>query len=186
MIAPDMRRAALRTFPLGTPLTVLALPLAGFAAFLRERDDDVPVLRDLAAVALDTERLDPATPHLLVEGLDALAEPEAFLRAVRERAPQARVFALISNAAHLGSLGAFYAGAPIAAAHPLVPEEIEPLFAAGGWQILAIKNLIDESIPPATALPFAVTARTITFNLIEPAMLERCRNAGFLVIADPR
>ena len=186
MIAPEMRRAALRTFPGGTPLTVLASPLAGFATLLCERGDDVPVLRDLAAVAAGTERLDPATPHLLIEGLDALVDPGAFLRAVRERAPQARVFALISNAAHLGSLGAFYAGVPLAAAHPLVPEEIEPLFATGGWEILAIKNLVDEAIPPAAALPFAVTARNITFNLIEPAMLERCRNAGFLVIADPR
>jgi len=183
MIRPEMRRSTLATFPAGTPLTVVAPARADFAALLRERGDAAVALADLHEAAADGA-LDPTTPHLVLEGLDDLDEPVAFLRGLRRRTPEARIFALVSNAAHVGSLAGFYAGLPIAQAHPLVPEEIAPLFSAAGWKVLAIKNLIDESIPPASALPFAVIAGAIAFNLVEPAMHERCRNAGFLVIAD--
>jgi hypothetical protein len=184
MIRPEMRRAALATFPARTPLTVVAPARADFAALLRDRNDPAAALAELHEVATAGTALDPTTPHLVLEGLDDLDEPVAFLAGLRRRTPEARIFALVSNAAHVGSLAGFYAGLPIAQAHPLVPEEIAPLFSAAGWKVLAIKNLIDESIPPASSLPFAVIAGAIAFNLVEPAMHERCRNAGFLVIAD--
>jgi len=183
MIASDLRRMALRTFPPGTPLTVVAPARANFGALLAERNDAAVALRDLEAIAAGGE-VDAMTPHVVLEGLDDLEDPVEFLAGLRRRTPEARIFALVSNAAHVGSLAAFYAGLPIANAHPLVPEEIEPLFAAAGWKVLAIKNLIDESIPPASSLPFAVIAGAIAFNVVEPAMHERCRNAAFLVIAD--
>ncbi len=183
MIQADQRRATLRTFPAGTPLTIVAPARAGYATLLRERDDPAATLGELDDVAAGAG-LDPAIPHLVLEGLDDLDEPVSFLASLRDRTPEARIFALISNAAHVGSLAGFYAGLPLSRAHPLVPEEIELLFASAGWRILAIKNLIDESIPPAASLPFAVIAGAIALNLVEPAMHERCRNAAFLVIAD--
>ncbi len=47
-----------------------------------------------------------------------------------------------------------------------------------------MKALADEAIPGAHALPLAVTIGAIAFNLTDPAVLERGRTAGFLVIAD--
>ncbi len=102
-----MRRTLLANFPAGTPFLTAAPERAGFAA--------------IAA-------LDAQIPQLVIEGLDDLPDPGAFLRALHARAPQARLFALIANAAHLQTLGAFYGGAPPAAAHPLVFDEIVPLF----------------------------------------------------------
>jgi hypothetical protein len=180
-----MRRSALATFPVGTPLLVVAPERAGFAALLAERGDPVPALRDLGEVAAGAT-LDPATPHLMIEGLDDCMAPEALLAGLRTRTPQARIFALFSNAAHLGSLATFFAGASLAAGHPLVPGEIEPLFERAGWRVLAIKTLLDDAIPSAASLPFAIEAGAITFNLIEPAMLDYCRIAALLVIADPQ
>jgi len=185
MIQPQMRRSALATFPIGTPLTVVAPQRAGFAALLAERGDAVPALCDLGDVVAGCA-LDPATPHLVIEGLDDLHAPHAFLSALRTRTPQARIFALLSNAAHFGSLARFFAGAPLAAGHPIVGTEIEPLFERGGWHVLAIKTLLDDTIPGPEKLPFAIEAGAITFNLVEPAMLDYCRVAAFLVIADPR
>jgi hypothetical protein len=180
-----MRRSALATFPLGTPLLVVAPERAGFAPLLAERGDPVAVLNDLRAVAAGAA-LDPTAQHLVIEGLDDLTAPHAFLADLRARTPQARIFALLSNAAHLGSLAGFFTGVPLAAGHPLVSDELEPLFERGGWRILAIKTFIDDTIPGAASLPFAIAGGAITFNLIEPEMLEHCRVAAFLAIADPQ
>jgi hypothetical protein len=180
-----MRRSALATFPVGTPVLVVAPERAGFALLLAERGDPAAALLDLRAAAAGAA-LDPAAPHLVIEGLDDLPAPHAFLAGLRSRTPQARIFALLSNAAHLGSLAGFFAGTPLAAGHPLVPGELEPLFDRGGWRILAIKTFIDATIPGAESLPFAIAGGAITFNLIQPAMLDYCRVAAFLVIADPQ
>jgi hypothetical protein len=158
VIGPEIRQAVLANFPAGT----------AFA--------------DAAAGAAE---LDAAAPHVLLEGLDAVDDAPAFLRALRERMPHARLFALIANAAHLPALGAFYAGAAAAGAHPLVREEIEPLFRAGGWQTTAITPIVDGTLPPPGAAPVEINAGAIIFQIAEPAMLERARNAAFFVVADP-
>ena len=174
----------LANFPAGTPFLILAPETAGFADIARERADGVIDVRSLDAVAGAHDVLHATMPHVLLEGIDDLEDPVSFLAGLRARTPQARVFALISNAAHVASLGAFYAGRPLARAHPLVHEDIGPLFLAAGWQPLAIKSLIDESIPAAEALPFALKAGELEFQLREPKVLERGRTAAFLVIAD--
>jgi hypothetical protein len=179
-----MRQAILSTFPPGTPLLVLAPEAAAFAPLVRARNDAAIDVRSLREVAATTGVLHPSAAYVLLEGLDDLDDPGSFLTALRDRVPQARVFALIANGAHLHALGAFFSGVPLATAHPLVFSEIEPLFRAAGWQPLAIEALVDESIPAAQALPFVAGMGAIEFHVAEPAMLERGRNAAFLVVAD--
>jgi hypothetical protein len=184
VIRAEMRQAVLSTFPPGTPLLVLAPDTAEFAAIVRARNDAAIDVRSLCEIAATGDVLHPSVPYVLLEGLDDLDDPHAFLAELRDRAPQARVFALIANGAHLHALGAFFSGVPLAAAHPLVLSDIEPLFRAAGWQPLAIENLIDESIPSSDALPFVAGLGDIEFHVTERAMLERGRNAAFLVVAD--
>jgi hypothetical protein len=184
-VTTAIRRAVLETFPAGTPLTVVAPQSAEFSRLLGERNDAAIGVSDLGAVATSQGLIDPAIPHVLLEGLDDLDEPIAFLATLRREAPQTRVFALIANSAHVGALGAFYSGVPLAAGHPLVHEDLEPLFQAAGWRMLTIKTFADESIPPAEALPFVANVGQIVFSLSERDMLERCRCAAFLAIADP-
>lgn len=143
-------------------------------------------VRNLSEIAAGEDLLHPTIPHVLLEGIDDLEDPILFLNRLRTRTPQARVFALVSNAAHLISLGSFYAGKRLAQGHPLVLEEIGPLFLAAGWQPLAITALLDESLPPAEALPVTVTAGEIGFQLVDPTVLMRGRSAAFLVVADPQ
>ncbi len=159
MIGPEIRRAVLASFPAG-------------AAF--------------ADAAGGAEALDATAPHVLLEGLDAIDDPRAFLAAVRERMPHARLFALVANAAHLAALGAFYAGVAPAAAHPLVRAEIEPLFLAAGWQTTAITPIVDGSLPPPEAAPLEINAGAIIFQIADAATLERTRDAAFFIVADPR
>jgi hypothetical protein len=183
-VTAAIRRAALETFPVGTQFIIVAPNRSEFAELVGERNDASVALLGLGAVAMSDAPLDPTILNVLLEGLDDLDNPVAFLAGLHRKAPQARVFALIANGAHIGSLGAFFAGIPLAAAHPLVRDEIEPLFHAAGWQPLAIRPFNDEAIPPVDALPFSAGIGEIVFNLSEPAMLERCRCTAFLVIAD--
>jgi hypothetical protein len=186
MIDEAARRTALGQFPAGTPLLVVAPAGAGFTALLAERADPAVGLRALDEVAAGDGPVDLAVPHVLLEGLEDLAEPEAFLAGLRARTPQARLFALVANAAHVRALGAFYLGRPLAAGHPLVRGELEPLFAGAGWQPLAIRPIRDAAVPAAAALPIVLTIGPIGFTVADPATLERAATAGFLVIADPR
>jgi hypothetical protein len=121
---------------------------------------------------------------VLLEGIDDLFEPVAYLRGVRSAMPDARIFALISNAGHLTGLGAFFAGRPLAAGHPISHGEIGPPFAEAGWNVLAIKPLADEALPAPDAAPVVVTVGGIGLQCFTADALERGRTAGFLVIAD--
>jgi hypothetical protein len=158
VIGPEIRQAVLASFPAGT-------------AF--------------ADATAGAQALDAAAPHVLIEGLDAVDDALAFLCALRERMPRARLFALIANAAHLPALGAFYAGAAAAAGHPLVREEIEPLFRAGGWRTAAITPVVDGRLPPPEAAPVEINAGAIIFQIGAAEMLERARTAAFFVVAVP-
>ena len=179
MITPQIRRSVLGSFPIGTPFLIVAGEAAGFAEIVAERGD--------AAVAwtpLEKQPPASAAPHLLLEGLDDLFDPAAYLRSLRAAMPDARMFSLISNAAHLIGLGAFFAGHPLAGGHPLSQAEIGPLFASAGWNVLAINPLLDDALPLPNSAPVTITVGGIGFQCTTPEALERGRTAGFLVIAD--
>jgi hypothetical protein len=179
MITARIRRSVLGNFPAGTPFLVVAAEPSGFARIVAERGDPAAVWQPL-------EALPPASkaPHLMLEGIDDLSDPVAYLRDVRATMPDARIFALIANAGHLTGLGAFFAGRPLAAGHPLSHGEIGPLFAAAGWNVLAIKPLPDDALPLPAAAPVVVTVGGIGLQCFTADALERGRTAGFLVIAD--
>lgn len=179
MIGAQLRRAVLGNFPPGTPFLVLAPDRSGFAGIVRERNEDIVTFRPLGEGPPAS-----ACPHLLLEGLDELADPIAFLQRVRDVMPDARIFALVANAAHLVALATFYAGDAIAAEHPLTGAEIAPLFAAAGWTTLAIKPLADDALPAADAAPVMITAGGIGMECVDAATLDRGRTAAYLAIAD--
>jgi hypothetical protein len=185
MFNPEQRRATLATFPAGTPLLVLAATRTGFAELVAERNDPATAFADLETVVAGTGFIHATVGNVIIEGLDDLDEPGIFLAGLSGRLPQARIFALVANGAHLVALGAFFAGVPLAAGHPIVRDEIDSLFGQANWRIVAIKPIRDESLPAAEALPFAANIGPIVFALSDSAMLARSRDAGFLVIADP-
>ena len=185
MFTSEQRRATLATFPAGTPVLVISAEHTGFAALIAERNDPATEHAGLVAIAAGDEIVHPTIGNVILEGLDELDDPVAFLAGLKRRLPQARIFVLIANGAHLVALGAFYAGLPLAAGHPLVRDEIEPLFAEAAWHILAVKPIRDEGLPPAESLPFTANIGPIVFSLSDSAMLARSRDSGFLVIADP-
>jgi hypothetical protein len=184
MIGPELRRSVLATFPPGTPLLVVAPNESGFAALLRERNDAAASVCAPEELALRLPVPSPV-PHLLLEGLDAVDDPAATLALLRARAPQARLFSLVANAANVRALGAFYAGTPPARGHPLLIGDLEPLFLNAGWRPLAIKAYADASLPGSPALPVGVDTGDMVFTLADSATFERARTAAYLVIADP-
>lgn len=179
MITPQIRRSVLGIFPLGTPFLIVADEAAGFAEIIAERGDAA-----VACAPLATQPPASAAPHLLLEGLDDLFDPAAYLRAARAAMPDARMFSLVSNAAHLIGLGAFFAGYPLAGGHPLSECEIGPLFESAGWNVLATQPLFDDALPLPNSAPVTITVGGIGFHCATPEALERGRTAGFLVIAD--
>ena len=163
----------LANFPAGTPLAIVAPPGA-FDGLVAARDD--------AATRLyPTERhteFPAGSPHVIVEGLDAVDDPVALLAGVRAAAPHARLFALVANAAHLPALAAYFHGARIAAVRPLVRADVERALAAAGWRALALDPIDDGA-------PFSNETGGLTFTLADEAMRERVRPAAFLAVADP-
>ncbi len=128
---------------------------------------------------------DAAIENLLLEGLDAVDDPQALLRRIRDAVPQARMFALVSNAASLTSLANFVAGAPLAAAHPLVREELEPLFAAGGYAIVRIDPLTS-TLMNAEQLRGGLRLQTLLVADLTGDEELRVRTDAFLIVADPQ
>jgi hypothetical protein len=179
LINAQIRRSVLATFPAGTPCLVLAPARAGFGPLLAERNDPAIELRVLGG-----ELPPSAIPHVVLEGIDDLADPIGFLTGMRAAMPAARLFALVANASHLVALGAFFSEHALAAQHPLTAAEIEPLFNAAGWKPLAVKPLIDAALPAPGAAPCTVTVGAIGFQCYSAAVLERGGTAAFLVIAD--
>jgi hypothetical protein len=186
VILPEIRRAFLAGVPAGTPLLIVAPERAGYAALAAERDDGAVVVRDLHALLAAENFPVDAVANVLLEGLDELAEPAAALRRLHERTPQARLYALVANAAHLVWLAAFYRGEAPPAGHPLVRSELDALFRAGGWEPQAVNAIVDAQLPPPAAVPVEIDAGAIRFQLTAAAMLERGRSAGFLIVADGR
>jgi hypothetical protein len=120
----------------------------------------------------------PATaPHVIVEGLDAVEDPVALLAAVRAAAPQARLFALVANAAHLPALAAYFNGGAIAAVRPLVRADVERALADAGWNQIALNPIAEDD-------PFVTQIGGLSFTLDDTETRERVRPAAFLAIAD--
>ncbi len=164
MIEEALRQAARTRVPAGAP----ALTLAG--------GDGSAALATLPAAAAD----------VFVEGLEELDDPATFLVRLRAAAPQARLLALVANAAHVRALDAFYGGGPLAGGHPLVLAEIAPLLQSAGWQPLSIEAMLDLALPPAGAAPIEVRGKDMSFALTSSATLERARTAAYLVLAEAR
>lgn len=122
---------------------------------------------------------------VVLEGLDAVPEPVGLLRLLRASAPNARVLALVANAAHTGALGAFFSGEVLARAHPLVRSELEGLFAAGGWRTLAVNPWPASAAEGAVAFPVRVTTPRLDFDLADAAMFARLAPQAFIVVAEP-
>lgn len=173
MITNAIRRGLLANFPAGTPLAIVA-PDDAFDALVAERNDAATSLHALATADL------PATvPHVIVEGLDAVDDPVALLAEVRAAAPQARLFALVANAAHLPAMAAYFNGGAIATVRPLVRGDIERALEAAGWKRIALD-------PIAEDVPFVTQIGGLSFTLDDAEMRERVRPAAFLAIADPQ
>jgi hypothetical protein len=184
VIVDGIRRAAIATFPPGTPLLVIAPGAAGYDGILGDRNDAAIAFQALEALAPGGSTLPAATPHVFIEGLDALDDPAALLRSIGANMPEARLFALVANAAHVGSLSAFFSGIPLARAHPLVLLEIEPLLASSGWRTLATRAVTDDVLPAPAARPPILALGSIGFEIGEPAHYELVRTAAYFVIAD--
>jgi hypothetical protein len=173
LITSAIRSRLLASFAAGTPLAIVA-PAGAFDRLVAERN--------AAATSLyRTEQhadIPADSPHVIVEGLDAVDDPVALLAAVRAAAPHARLFALVANAAHLPALAAYFHGARIAAVRPLVRADVEGALAAAGWRVLALDPLDDGAA-------FSNETGGLTFTLADEAMRERVRPAAFLAVADP-
>lgn len=178
MIDAVVRAAVLENFPLGTPIVVMWSPGEGLAAAAAARDDPATVVLD---------RFDgnhPAlarTPHVLLEGLDDVDDPALVLARLAAGAPHARLFALVSNAAHVRGLAHFFGGAALCRARPLLREDLDALFAGSGWRPLAITPLVDRSLSEAGG-PHQVGELVVAPR--EPSAAERVRIAAYLVVAD--
>lgn len=162
MIPSGLRALVLADFPPGTPLLAVA-----------PRDGELPDDPALATI-----------PHVLLEGLDAVAAPVELLATLHARAPNARLFALVSNAAHVSGLAAFCGGTPLAPEHPLTHDEVAPLFAAAGWTVLSIRPIRDPAIELAHEPPVTVEVDGLAVRLDDAAAVERACTSAFVVIAD--
>jgi hypothetical protein len=174
MITSAIRRGLLANFPAGTPLAIVA-PAGAFDELVAQRNDAATSVHAAATLA----GLPATAPHVIVEGLDAVDDPAALLAAIRAAAPQARLFALVANAAHLPALAAYFNGAAIAPVRPLVRADVERALDAAGWTPIALD-------PIAEDVPFITDVDGVSFALADDAMRERVRPAAWLAIADPQ
>ncbi len=176
-----MRRGLLGQFAADVPITALVSGAPFYHGLAAERPSLTLVLLEQLAGG---ERIAPAG-NVIVDGLDALDDPAAALRALREAAPNVRLFVLIGNAAYAPTLAAFVAGGRMAAARPLVAADIDVLFAASGWHEAERVPLVDRTLAHA-ALPYTIAIGGVTFTVTSPEMAARLSTAGYLIIADPR
>lgn len=124
--------------------------------------------------------------HVIVEGLDAVDDPVELLARIRATAPQARLFALVANAAYLPALAAYFNGTAIAAVRPLTRDDVERILASSGWRQIALEEIADDDAFAVPGLPAVLPFGKLTFRIDDGAMAERVRAAAFLAIADPQ
>jgi hypothetical protein len=181
------RTTLLDLFPHGVPLLVLA-PAAqpDLVAHCVARNDPASAAATFAADGrIDRVPAGRAFDNVVLEGLDAVDEPVALLRAIRAAAPAARLFALVANAASLSGLAAFVAGVSLAPAHPLVRAELEPLFADGDYGIVHVDEL-ENALDEAERVNGGLRLGMLLAAELGPDDERRLRTDAFLVIADAR
>lgn len=179
MFDDAMRRAVLDSASTLGRVAVLASNPEPYRSAAAGRDG-------IIVIELHDSPLDPLPDcaAVVIEGLDDLEDPDAFLRAVASALPAARAFALIANAAYAETLEAFIGGAGIARGHAFVVSELEPLFTTSGWTIASIDPVMGGS-PAAATYPIDVSVGLVKFRIADRAMLERIHVAGYLVVAEP-
>lgn len=181
-----MRLSALQSFPRGSGLVIVASNPGAYRELVGELADPAVLL---TAFDDDAPPAHPAlehTPHVLLEGLDDVERPAELLLALHGRAVQARLFALVANAAHLRALTAFVAGTPLARVHPLVHDELRPLFDQAGWPPLAVTPVLDPLLRKPAAFPDHVDAGFASVRVDDEAAFERGQTAAYMVVADRR
>lgn len=172
----------MRSFPLGTPLAVVAPRACGFGEILAERGDGATAFIELAVDALPEHPSFASAENVLLEGLDAMREPAELLLRLGRISGSARLFAIVANASYARSLDAFYRGANLAVEHPLTREELPQLLADGGWKTVAINPVFDKLLP--ASVPATIQLPAVQFSCEDGAVLERLRVQAFLAIAD--
>lgn len=175
----------LETFPRGAALAVLAPPSTRFAEIVGERGDAATQYVGLTGTQVPAHPALAMRENILLEGLDAVVDPVALLRGLAATAPEARLFALVANAAHFGALAAFYAGKPLGDGHPLVINEIGPLLTIGGWRTITINSIFDETIGAQAPPPVDLNLGSMRFHVTDEQMLARGRVHAFVAIAEP-
>ncbi len=171
-----MRRGLLGQFPADVPLTVFTADASPY--------ESLAAGRALTILPLGGTVPAPVAGNVIIDGLDAIDAPAGALRALRDAAPEARLFALVANAAYAPALARFLAGEPAARDRPLVAADLEPFFASAGWRAVDRIPLIDRRAVDA-AIPYTLAAGDVTFTITSGEMAERMGTAGFLVVADP-
>lgn len=184
MIVPGVRRSVLGQFPRGTPLLIAASDPHDFLGLASELADPAIVVTALSSDATPHHPVLATIPHLLLDGIDDLEDVTALLAALHGAARVARLFALVSNAAHVRGLGAFAAGTSFARAHPLVRAELEALFSTAGWPPLAITPIYDPTLAAPAAFPADVSTAGFTLRVDDREAFERVGTAAFIVVAD--
>jgi hypothetical protein len=179
MIDDGMRRGLLAQFSADIPITALVSGAPFYHDAAAHRRLDVVPLEDVA-----TRPPAHLSPHVIIDGLDALPDPAAALRNVRSAASPVRVFALVANAVYASTLGAFVAGERMARSRPLVATDLDALFADTGWHEVERIPLVDRALA-AAAIPSTIAVGSVTFTLTSPEVAARLTTAGYFVIADP-
>lgn len=157
-----------------------------FRALAAARDDDAIVVTALSADETPRHPALAAIPHIVLDGLENLNDPVALLTALRSATATARLFAVVSNAAHVWDLAALVNGAPATYGHPLVHDEIAALFSAAGWLPLGITPVPDPSLPVPAAFPAAIGAGRLAYRVDDRPAFERAATSAFIVVADPQ
>ena len=187
MILERHRTTLLDLFPRGVPLLALA-PTGAPDLVAHANARKGPEGRALTFGPdgrIDELAPDAALDNVVLEGLDAVDDPAALLRAIRTAAPAARLFALVANAASISGLAAFVAGVALAPGHPLVRSELEPLFTAGAYAIVHLDDL-ENALDDAERIDGGLRVGTFLAADLSPADEQRLRTDAFLVVADPR
>ena len=185
MVRATICLQVIENFPPGTPLLIIAPAAAGYTEIAMASKNPAVV-----TCVLDPENGSWAheaastTPHVLLDGIDELDDPVTFLKDLRARAPEARMFALIANACNLIILERFYSEAVTIAAHPLVADQIPDLFEHAGWNVATVTEIMDDLIPANLPAPFPAQIGNIQFQIKDDEMRDRTRVAAFLVVAD--
>jgi hypothetical protein len=175
VITAELRNALLSNFPAGVSLAVVAPREYGYETLPAWQPQGSQFLATEPSGHFERRALEPVE-NVIVEGLDYVDDASGFLRRLAQGAPRSRVFALVANGAYFRTLDAFVGGLAPTRGHPLVFEEIEPLFSSAGLRVLQIDRIPDAAL--------ATAGINVSLHLTSEEMSERARTIGFVVVAD--